>query len=176
MKWDTICSAFIIGLTAAILSFNYFSVLKPLKTITQSNTRASWIDLNAHYEYYLRPSVLVLDLRSISADKGGEDVFAVLVQYAEAMQEQSFDKVILAAKGQEKFTLKGEYFQQLGHKQSQQTEGDRLKIFTENLYRPDGTRAFDSWSGRWISVLAKQTEDFNEFNKQWYVDDPNFHN
>ena len=46
-----------------------------------------------------------------------------------------------------------------------------MRTFPENVYRPDGARAFDSWTGGVLGVLGKQMEDFNEFHKQWYIED-----
>lgn len=48
-----------------------------------------------------------------------------------------------------------------------------MRNFPENLYRPDGQRAFGSWTGGLLGVVGKQMEDFREFHKQWYVEDMN---
>lgn len=46
-----------------------------------------------------------------------------------------------------------------------------MRTFPENLYRPDGTAAFGTWTGGLFGVLGKQMEDFIEFHKQWYVNE-----
>jgi hypothetical protein len=46
-----------------------------------------------------------------------------------------------------------------------------MRIFPENLYLPNGNRAFSSWSGGLLGVTKKQMEDFTEFHKRWYIED-----
>ena len=42
------------------------------------------------------------------------DVFRVLLQYARELKDHQYQRIILAAYGQKKFVVPGEYFQQLG--------------------------------------------------------------
>ena len=37
----------------------------------------------------------------------------------------------------------------------------------EQLYLPDGTAAFGSWTGGWLGVLGRQIEDVNTFGQAW---------
>ena len=40
-----------------------------------------------------------------------------------------------------------------------------MRTFPENLYRPDGQKAFGTWIGGLLGLLAKQIKDFTEFHK-----------
>jgi len=46
-----------------------------------------------------------------------------------------------------------------------------MRTFSENVFKPDGSAAFPTWSVGWIGVLEKEMERFNDFHKQWYLSD-----
>jgi hypothetical protein len=46
-----------------------------------------------------------------------------------------------------------------------------VRTFPENLLTPKGSRAYSEWTGGWLGVLGKQTEDFTDFHKKWYLED-----
>ncbi len=46
-----------------------------------------------------------------------------------------------------------------------------MRTFPENLLRPDGSHAYPTWTGGLIGVAGKQVEDFNDFHRQWWLND-----
>jgi hypothetical protein len=114
---------------------------------------------------------LVLDLREVSGEKSQADVFRVLLQTAHALNDQEYESVALAHKGKAKFQVEGAYFKRLGDEYDYQNPVYSMRTFPENVYLPDGSPAFGSWTGGVIGVLGKQMEDFATFNQQWYLDD-----
>ena len=165
----SVCSVLIL----TIFLTNYISLQKPLSDVIDSDPRNEEIDFSVHYGYYVSPSILVLDVRSISGDKSAADVFRVLLQYAEKLSGKEFDRIELSSKGKTKFILEGDYFQTLGKEYGTQNPVYTMRTFTENLYGPDGQKAFGSWTGGLLGVLGKQVEDFRDFHKQWYIEDMN---
>ncbi|MFC1601437.1 hypothetical protein ACFL34_03725 [Candidatus Sumerlaeota bacterium] len=155
----------------AIYLANYVTLQRPLSNVINSDPRNEGIILSAHYGYYVYPSELVIDVKDVRADRSASDMFRVLVQYAKELETRSFEWVKLASKGKTKFLLKGRYFNILGEEYGTQNPVYTIRTFPENVYSPDGLRAFDSWTGGVIGVMGKQMEDFIEFHKQWYIED-----
>jgi hypothetical protein len=113
----------------------------------------------------------VLDLRGLAASNSEADVFRVVLQFAAAQKEQKYSMVKLNFKGDTRFELKGEYFQTLGEEYGGQNPVYTMRTFPENLLRPDGTEAFEKWTGGLLGVMSRQMQDFSEFHKQWYLVD-----
>ncbi len=122
-----------------------------------------------YHEIYVNPSVIVLDLKSVSSTNSMVDVFRVLMQFSVRMKDRDFERILLSYRGDVKFQIKGNYFKQLGNEYGEQNPVYTMRTFPEKLYRPDGSRAFGSWSGGLLGVLSKQMNDFNEFHQQWYL-------
>jgi hypothetical protein len=99
------------------------------------------------------------------------DVFRVFLQFARAEERRSFQTVELAFRGQSRFALSGQYFSKLGEEYGVQNPVYTMRTFTENLSKPDGSRAYPSWTGGLIGVAAKQMDQFNDFQRQWWVRD-----
>lgn len=168
----TIMAVIALAVTAAaVFSFNYFTVSKPLSEVLESEARNSGINIRAHYEYYIQPTVLAIDVQHISGEKSAADVFRVFLQYAEKLKDKSFDTVLLQSKGKTKFSLEGDYFKKLGNEYGDQNPVYTIRTFTEHVYTPDGKKAFGTWTGGLLGVLKEQMEDFGDFHKKWYVED-----
>lgn len=171
VKKIIIIIVFLGGGVIAIFTANHLMLGKPLAYVLESDSRNSGIQMTAHYGNYVVSSVLVLDLRKVSGRNSSADVFRVLLQYAEAIQKKEFKIVNLACKGKTKFVLKGDYFRELGKEYDFQNPVYTMRTFPENIYNPDGKKAFPSWTGGLIGVTGKQMEDFAEFHQQWYIND-----
>ena len=156
---------------AIVFTLNYLMLQRPLTEVIDNDYRNTGINLKAHYGNYVSPSILVININQIDQDKAPMDVFRVFLQFAEKLRDKDFENVELSSKGVLKFTLKGRYFKQLGVQYSSQNPVYTIRTFPENVYRPDGQRAFSSWSGGLIGVVGKQMQDFNEFCKEWYIND-----
>lgn len=161
----------VLAVVLVIFFFNYFSLSKPLSQVIKSDARNTGITMRAHFGSYVVPSILVLDIRNVSGEKSAADVFRLFLQYANRVKDKKFDTIELASKGTKKFVLKGEYFKQLGMEYNNQNPIYTMRTFPENVYTPDGNRAFESWTGGLLDVVGKQMEEFTEFQKEWYIED-----
>ncbi len=154
---------------SVVFGVNYIVLQKPMVDVLKTDPRNKGVVISAHYGSYINPSELVFDLKSISDLNSPADVSRVLLQYADALKEKKFEQVVLAYKGKHKFQLKGGYFKTLGMDYKTQNPVYTMRTFPENVYRIDGTAAFNTWAGGLLSVLGKQMEEFSEFHKQWYL-------
>ncbi len=169
------CVRYLITATMAgilgIAGANYFLVQRSAESVLKSDKRNDGIDVFAHYEYFVIPSVLVIDLRKVSDQNSPADVTRVLLQFAQTQKSKTYSQVKLAHRGKVKFILKGDYFQTLGVEFGDQNPVYSMRTFPGNVYLLDGTAAFGTWTGGMLGVLGKQMEDFNEFHTRWYVSD-----
>ncbi len=166
--WIIIAFAF---LTGGIYLFNYLTLIQPVQERIDSDNRNSGIEIDLHYRNYIIPNVLVFNLKNVSNDKAAADVFRVLLQTTSALNEKDFESIELAFKGTSKFKLKGSYFKELGKEYETQNPVYTMRTFPENLNDMKGQAAYSEWTGGLLGVLNKQMEDFNDFNKKWYLDE-----
>ena len=155
----------------AVFLMNYLLVYRPLSFVVDSDTRNKGVSVLAHYDYLINPNILVFDLRDLSDSKAPLDIFRVLLEFAAVQKNQDYEVVKIAFRGKTKFLLMGSYFKTLGAEHGSQNPIYTIRTFSEHLYKPDGTAAFQTWTGGLLGVLAKQMEDFSDFSKQWYMYD-----
>lgn len=151
--------------------FNYVSVEKPLQRVLTADPRNQVVKASAHFDGWVDSKTLVFDLTDVSGKATRMDVFRSFLQYAQSMKERHFTKVILACRGANKFTLDGDYFQQLGHEYATQNPMYTIRTFPIHVAAIDGTKPFSEYSGGILGVLQKEMEQFTDFNDQWYVKD-----
>ncbi|MEM5366456.1 hypothetical protein V4C53_10465 [Paraburkholderia azotifigens] len=160
-----------IAIAGAVATCNYFSLSRPLASVLERDPRNAGISASAHYEYYVIPSSIVFDLRSVSSTNSPLDVTRVLLQFSAAMKDHEYEDVILEHDGTAKFRLDGKYFHELGDEFGVQNPVYTIRTMPEHIRRLDGSAAFGSWTGGWLGVFGKQMDDVNEFHKQWYISD-----
>jgi len=136
-----------------------------------SNDRNKGIKVSVSVSESGDSRILDYDLINISGNVSAADTFRVMLQFSEQIKEKNFDLVRLRFQGKEKFLLKGDYFQKLGREYSFQNPVYTVRTFTENVYNLDGSRAYPTWTGGMVGVVGKQMEDFNDFNRKWYLYD-----
>jgi hypothetical protein len=162
----TVCTA-----ALAIAGVNYFNLQRPMSQVVQTDPRNEGIRIFVHYKYFVDPGVLVYDLRAVPETSSPMDVTRVFLQFAEREKEVSFSSVELSHRGNEKFLLQGEYFHKLGQEYGNQNPAYTLRTLPENLYKPDGSPAFGTWTGGILGVLGRQMEDFTTWHRTWYIDE-----
>lgn len=167
-RWLFLPLLLIISIGAAY-GFNYLALQHPMNEVLESDPRNKGLEVSVHYQSYLNPSVLIYDLRRLSGTNSKVDVFRSFLQFAEKVNGKSFEKVELAFRGETKFVLDGEYFKELGRDYGTQNPVWTMNHFPEKLKLPDGTRAYETWTGGWLGVVGKQIEDFNDFHDKWYM-------
>ncbi len=94
----------IIGGTWAV---NYFTVNTKLQHVLSTDPRNRVCKANAHFGGWVNPRTLVFDVTGITGDATRLDIFRAFLEFAEAMKDRHFTKVVLAARGTSKFTLDG---------------------------------------------------------------------
>ncbi|MFD1436913.1 hypothetical protein HLH14_12555 [Acinetobacter sp. ANC 4282] len=164
----------IIGLliiVLSILAINYISLQRHMGSILAADSRNKGLKVWVHYKWFINPTQLEYDLRSISGENSTADVTRIMLQFSEKIKNKNFDKVVLAYKGSDKFYFKGDYFQKLGNEYEFQNPIYTLRTIPENVYSLGGGRMYGAWTGGWLGVMGKQMEDLNNFAKDWYLDD-----
>lgn len=116
-----------------------------------------------------KPSILIYDLKTISGNHSMMDVLRVLFQFSEKVKDDKYSEVKLAFRKKTKFIINGDYFQKLGQEYSFQNPVYTTRTLPENLFNPDGTKAFNSWTGGLMGVINRQMEDLKDFSTKWYL-------
>jgi len=170
MKRNLLIITAIVGsLVTIVFGMNHFRLQDPMSEVLESDHRNKGIKVSVHYGKYINPSEIVFNLRAVSGSNSPADVTRVLLQYAETLKENKYERIVLAYQGTPKFQLKGAYFQTLGNEYGSQNPVYTMRTFPENVYNLDGTAAFGTWTGGLLGVVGKEMEDLNEFHKQWYL-------
>ena len=161
----------IVIITIGVYIFNFVTLIQPTMSIVNEDSRNDGISLDVHYKFYVIPNVLEINLKNVPSDKAPADIFRVFLQTSSALKDKNFDKVELKFKGTLKFILNGDYYRQLGSEFEDQNPMYTMRTLPENLYNPNGEPSYSKWEGGMLGVLGKQMEDFNDFNKKWYMDE-----
>jgi hypothetical protein len=142
-----------------------------LNEANKKDYRNVGIDVMVYYNKLYDSTILVYDLIKVSSNNSMADVFRLFLQFAEKTKENKFDYLILSHKGKQKFKILGKYFTLIGSEYSWQNPIYTIRTFPENLYLINGLKAYSEWSGGWLGVSLKQMEDFDDFHKQWWIND-----
>src|SRR5208337_3100754 len=124
---------------------NYIVAGRPLQRILDADPRNQVVKAQAHFDDWISSNTLVFDLTSVSGNATRMDVFRSFLQYAQAMKDRRFAKVILAAHGKSKFSIEGSYFQQLGQEYATQNPMYTIRTFPIHLFAMDGTKPFSEY-------------------------------
>ena len=125
----------------------------------------------AYRRWLISPSEIVFDVWSIDSSQSMVAMDRRLFKAAEALQGRSYDSVVLAYHGKARLVMDGTYFQEIGATRRTQNPVYTMRTMQEHLHNPDGSPAFETWSGGWLGVLGKQLEDHKAFHKRWWVDE-----
>ena len=161
----------IIFILIAVYSYNYLTLQMPSNNITNSDSRNNGISFDVHYEYYVNTFTLVFNLKNIPLDKAPADIFRTFLQTSSALKNKNFKEIKLAYKGKIKFIIKGNYFSTLGNEFGTQNPIYTIRTFPQNLYNKNGTSAYSEWTGGMLGILGKQMDDFNDFIKEWCLNE-----
>jgi hypothetical protein len=159
----------IIGIT--IYAFNFLTLTQPTMSKINEDKRNDGITIDLHYKFYVIPNTLVFNLKEAPSDKAVADIFRVFLQTSSVLKDKKFNKIELKYKGTLKFILNGDYYAKIGSEFEEQNPVYTIRTFPENLYNPDGEASYSKWEGGMLRVFNKQMEDFNDFNKKWYLDE-----
>jgi len=154
-----------------LAGWNYLSLQKKLTDILKSDPRNEGVSALIHYEGFINPRVIIIDIRDVKPDKSPMDVSRVLLQLSKKLKNNEYQEIKLSFRGKLKFKLKGSFFSKIGMEYGIQNPVYTLRSLPQNVYNLDGTQAFSTWTGGLIGVVGKQMEDLSEFHKQWYIND-----
>ena len=155
-------------LAGGAFAWNQSTLQGPLQEVLDADERNAGVDVRVHYKHYMNPGVIVYDLRGVDAGKSPLDVFRVFLQFAEAMKEESFERVELSFRGETKFVLDGPGFHELGGSYEAENPMFLVRTFPERLQTPAGARAYGVHEGGGLMVLGAQMDDFNDFHQSWW--------
>lgn len=155
---------------ASLIAYN-LTVWAPVATVLGRDDRNAVISVHVYRSWLIHPRDITVDL--VAADGAATiDLTRALFQAAEALKDREFGRVILARQGKPMFMMEGAAFTQLGQEYSSgQNPVYLIRTLPEQLYLPDGTAAFESWTGGWLGVLGRQIEDVNTFGQAWMTGD-----
>ena len=159
------------ALLVFIFSMNYFFVQRSVSNVLTSDPRNFGISVSARYNYWVDPFDIVFDLTDVSGSSSEADVTRVLFQFADKMKDRNFNRVYLSFKGHSKFFLEGEYFRELGSEVDGENPVYLIRTLPENVKTLTGESAFGAWTGGLIGVVGNQMNDFNQFHRDWYLND-----
>lgn len=151
--------------------FNQTTLQKPLERVLASDPRNHVVRAKVHFDGWIDTHSLVFDLTEVADEASQMDVFRVLLQYAKEQKDHQYQRVILAAYGQKKFVVPGDYFQQLGREYDTQNPVYTIRTFSHHVSTMDGAMPFPEPDGGILWVVNKEMEQVNDFNKRWYLDD-----
>lgn len=144
---------------------NFLTLKMPVSDQLSEDQRNEVVDLSIRYKLYVNPNAIAISLDECR-EAAPVDVLRALLQTAEALQDREFSRVELHSGYTHRFTLDGEYFQQLGEEYDYQNPVYTARTLPEKLREPDGTQAYHSLGGG-LSGLDDQLENFSEFTLDW---------
>lgn len=166
LKWKALAAGFV-GAFVAAVGLNHFR----LNTHATEAMEFRDVEVLAYYRYGIMPDSIVLDVRNVGLGNSAAATIGGLIDFADALSDREFREVVLAWRGEARFILDGDDFQQMGREADYQNPVYTIRTLPEKLHRPDGSRAFSEWTGGMIGVLGAQMDDVNDFTRQWYIRD-----
>lgn len=151
----------------SVLNFSDCNYKDLKEVLMERDSRNTGLDLKV----CKKDKTLIIDMVSIAGDKSRTDVFRYILQAADELKAERFERVEFAYLGNSKFYITGSYFQKLGSEYEWQNAIFTSRTFPENVKNMDGTDAFDSWLGSMFGVLEEQMGSQNKFHDQWYMDE-----
>ena len=156
---------------ASVWIYNETTLQKPLQQVLVSDPRNHMVRARAHFDGWIDTHSVVFDLNDVAGETSQMDVFRVLLQYAKEQRDHRYQRIILAAYGQKKFVVPGDYFQKLGQEYDTQNPVYTVRTFSHHVSTMDGANPFPEPDGGILWVVKQEMEQFTDFNKRWYLDD-----
>jgi len=151
--------------------YNQTTLQKPLQSVLVSDPRNLVVRAKVHFDGWIDTHSVVFDLSDVAGDSTQMDVFRVLLQFAKEQKDHRYQRIMLAAYGQKKFVVPGDYFQQLGQEYDAQNPVYTIRTFSHHVSTMDGAKPFPEPDGGILWELKEEMEQFNDFNKRWYLDE-----
>jgi hypothetical protein len=156
---------------AGVWIYNETTLQKPLQRVLVSDPRNHVVRAKAHFDGWIDTHSVVFDLNDVVGETSQMDVFRVLLQFAKEQKDHQYQRIILAAYGQKKFVVPGDYFQQLGREYDIQNPVYTIRTFSHHVSTMDGAKPYPEPDGGILWAIKEEMEQFTDFNKHWYLDD-----
>src|SRR4051794_27303078 len=128
----------------------------------------SVVEARVSYAGLFGTDTVVFDLRDGgSAGARRIDPIHLLMQFSSKLDLYSVNRVVLARNGNKRFYITGTDLRPLANSYENGGRAWAFNNLPANIYRMDGTRAYGEWTGGWLGVLQKQSEDVNRFITEW---------
>jgi hypothetical protein len=113
---------------------------------------------------------LVVDMIDLADGKSRLDVFRVLLMLASDQKDSDHDTVVLACRGEPRFTIRGEVFRALGRDYETKHAMVLLRGFSGLLRDMDGAPAYPEWTGGFLTVALQEIREFRDAHQRWYCE------
>lgn len=170
-RWFLIFGSAFSIILFSIAAFNIFSLHIPAVNALNSDPRNSVAKWAVYHRWGIAPKTIVLDLRSVELSAAPVDINRMLFQIADRFQGRSYDRIVLAYRGEARFLLTGSYFSRIGEEYSWQNPVFLMRELPQNTLRISGEPAFETWTGGWLGVMNAQMNDLNSLHQEWYIVD-----
>lgn len=150
-----------------VIAWNGIITIPALRALDGENEATVFV----YRRWLVSPSQIVIDVWSVKGTQSMVGMDRMLFKTAEGLQDKSYDTVVLAYRGQARLLMEGSYFQEIGATRQSQNPVYTMRTMQEHLRNPDGSTAFETWTGGLLGVFGKQLEDHSEFHKRWWLND-----
>ncbi|MGH9459219.1 MAG: hypothetical protein ACRD2J_16410 [Thermoanaerobaculia bacterium] len=140
---------------------NFLVLQQPMNEIIRGNEAFNGITVSAHYEYWIIPGVVVYDLKDLGSETTPLQVHTAFLEYARAMTDRDFDKVVLRWRGTERFVLDGPTFHKAGVEYEKRNFAWVL-FDLPRLFRPLGNAPPPG---------TAEADALLEFHRRWYANE-----
>jgi hypothetical protein len=126
------------------------------------------VNANVHYEGLISTDGVVFDVREGGSSSARRiDPVHLLMQFAAKLDLNSIKRVVLARNGKEIFFISASDLRPLADSYSGGGRPWSFNHLPESTRTMLGERIYSEWTGGWIGVLGKQTEDLNDLIRNW---------
>lgn len=169
-KIKKLCTALIV-VVLLLITANYISAHRHLREAISANPSNAGVSVVSYHQWLINPSTVVFDLWDVDDDISMADVTRVFLEFSSEMKGRKISRVIFAYRGDHRFYIDGDFFSELGNMSATQNPIYAIRTMPQNIKTMAGRAAFSTWSGGPIGVLSRQLDDFNNFHKQWWLED-----
>ena len=158
---------FNITIVALILGgfWNYFTLHRPITEVLIDAETAKQIEIRVHYQWLFNVNKIVFDVRRVSPEIKAARMTRLLVDISKQIRNKSFDYLVLAYDGDDKFMLDGRYVRDLGD--SPQSLLSIMSTMPPRVLDLHGKPVFKGADYSSTSI-TQELNDVDQFHSQWY--------
>lgn len=154
------------GVAALLAIWNAVVILPVMRALADEDG----VTVVAYRRWLVAPNQIVFDVWRLGDEASMAQVDRMLFRTADALANRRYNTIILAARGEARFQLDGDHFQQIGREWPEQNPIYLMRTLAEHVQTMDGKPAFGTWTGGWLGVLGRQMEDHQNLHREWYIE------